>query len=57
MHYIARHGKSSVAKAAILIAVPSLMVKTESNSSAKIRNDDIVRFDSPATTNATLLAA
>jgi non-heme chloroperoxidase len=31
VHYIARHGESRVAKAAILSAVPPLMVKTESN--------------------------
>ena len=31
MHYIARHGESRVAKAAILSAVPPLMVKTAAN--------------------------
>ena len=31
VHYIARHGESRVAKAAILSAVPPLMVKTPSN--------------------------
>src|SRR6478736_5994842 len=31
VHYIARHGESRVAKAAILSAVPPLMVKTEAN--------------------------
>src|SRR5437763_11670165 len=31
VHYIARHGESRVAKAAILGAVPPLMVKTEKN--------------------------
>ena len=31
VHYIARHGESRVAKAAILCAVPPLMVKTEAN--------------------------
>ena len=31
VHYLARHGDSRVAKAAILGAVPPLMVKTESN--------------------------
>jgi len=31
VHYIARHGESRVAKAAILSAVPPLMVKTETN--------------------------
>ena len=31
VHYIARHGESRVTKAAILGAVPPLMVKTESN--------------------------
>ena len=31
MHYIARHGEDRVAKAAIISAVPPLMVKTESN--------------------------
>src|SRR2546428_1714067 len=31
VHYIARHGESRVAKAAILSAVPPLMVKTEKN--------------------------
>jgi non-heme chloroperoxidase len=31
VHYLARHGESRVAKAAILSAVPPLMVKTESN--------------------------
>ena len=31
VHYIARHGESRVAKAAIIAAVPPLMVKTESN--------------------------
>src|SRR5437763_7389943 len=32
VHYVARHGESRVAKAAILSAVPPLMVKTEKNS-------------------------
>ncbi|KIZ40227.1 MULTISPECIES: alpha/beta hydrolase [Rhodopseudomonas] len=31
VHYLARHGDSRVAKAAILCAVPPLMVKTEAN--------------------------
>jgi non-heme chloroperoxidase len=31
VHYLGRHGESRVAKAAILSAVPPLMVKTESN--------------------------
>ena len=31
VHYIARHGESRVAKAAILSAVPPLMVKTPAN--------------------------
>jgi non-heme chloroperoxidase len=31
VHYIARHGESRVAKAAILGAVPPIMVKTENN--------------------------
>ncbi len=31
VHYIARHGEDGVAKAAIISAVPPLMVKTESN--------------------------
>jgi non-heme chloroperoxidase len=31
VHYIARHGESRVAKAAILSAVPPLMLKTEAN--------------------------
>jgi non-heme chloroperoxidase len=31
VHYIARHGESRVAKAAIMSAVPPLMVKTASN--------------------------
>lgn len=31
VHYIARHGEGRVAKAAILSAVPPLMVKTEAN--------------------------
>ncbi|NWG25474.1 MAG: alpha/beta hydrolase, partial [Pseudorhodoplanes sp.] len=31
VHYIARHGESRVAKAAIIAAVPPLMVKTEAN--------------------------
>src|SRR5438046_3796249 len=31
VHYIARHGESRVAKAAIISAVPPLMVKTEKN--------------------------
>lgn len=31
IHYIARHGQERVAKAAIIAAVPPLMVKTESN--------------------------
>jgi non-heme chloroperoxidase len=31
VHYLARHGESRVAKAAILSAVPPLMVKTEAN--------------------------
>ena len=31
VHYIARHGESRVAKAAIISAVPPLMVKTEAN--------------------------
>jgi non-heme chloroperoxidase len=31
VHYIARHGESRVSKAAIISAVPPLMVKTESN--------------------------
>ena len=31
VHYIARHGDARVAKAAIIAAVPPLMVKTESN--------------------------
>ena len=31
VHYIARHGESRVAKAAIISAVPPLMVKTETN--------------------------
>jgi len=31
VHYLARHGESRVAKAAILCAVPPLMVKTEAN--------------------------
>jgi non-heme chloroperoxidase len=31
VHYLARHGESRVAKAALLSAVPPLMVKTESN--------------------------
>jgi non-heme chloroperoxidase len=33
VHYIARHGESRVAKAAIISAVPPLMMKTDSNSS------------------------
>ena len=32
VHYIARHGESRVAKAAIISAVPPLMVKTPTNS-------------------------
>ena len=32
VHYIARHGESRVAKAAIISAVPPLMVKTSANS-------------------------
>jgi hypothetical protein len=31
VHYIARHGESRVAKAAIMSAVPPLMVKTANN--------------------------
>ena len=31
VHYLARHGESRVAKAAIISAVPPLMVKTEAN--------------------------
>ncbi|SDT45600.1 alpha/beta fold hydrolase [Bradyrhizobium canariense] len=31
VHYIARHGESRVAKAALIAAVPPLMVKTEAN--------------------------
>lgn len=31
VHYIARHGESRVAKAALISAVPPIMVKTESN--------------------------
>jgi non-heme chloroperoxidase len=31
VHYIARHGESRVAKAALLCAVPPLMVKTAAN--------------------------
>jgi non-heme chloroperoxidase len=31
VHYIARHGESRVAKAAIMSAVPPLMVKTAAN--------------------------
>jgi pimeloyl-ACP methyl ester carboxylesterase len=31
VHYLARHGKSRVAKAAIISAVPPLMMKTEAN--------------------------
>jgi non-heme chloroperoxidase len=31
VHYIARHGEDGVAKAAIISAVPPLMMKTESN--------------------------
>jgi non-heme chloroperoxidase len=31
MHYLGRHGESRVAKAAILSAVPPLMVKTDAN--------------------------
>ena len=31
IHYLARHGESRVAKAAILSAIPPLMVKTEAN--------------------------
>jgi non-heme chloroperoxidase len=31
IHYVARHGESRVAKAAILSAVPPLMVKTDAN--------------------------
>jgi len=31
IHYIARHGESRVARAAILCAVPPLMVKTDAN--------------------------
>ncbi|MGF2053149.1 hypothetical protein, partial [Enterococcus casseliflavus] len=31
VHYIARHGESRVAKAAILSAVPPLMVQTAAN--------------------------
>ena len=31
VHYLGRHGESRVAKAAILSAVPPLMVKTEAN--------------------------
>ena len=31
VHYIARHGESRVAKAAIISAVPPLMVKTAAN--------------------------
>ena len=31
VHYIARHGESRVAKAAILSAVPPLMVRTAAN--------------------------
>src|SRR6058998_2131350 len=33
VHYLARHGESRVAKAAIISAVPPLMVKTAANSS------------------------
>src|SRR5205085_10591028 len=31
IHYIARHGESRVAKAAIISAVPPLMLKTDAN--------------------------
>lgn len=31
VHYIARHGEDRVSKAAIISAVPPLMVKTDSN--------------------------
>src|SRR5438309_850588 len=31
VHYLARHGESRVAKAAIIAAVPPLMVKTKAN--------------------------
>jgi non-heme chloroperoxidase len=48
VHYIARHGESRVAKAAILSAVPPLMVQTAANpgmmGGAKAHYDGIVAF-------------
>src|SRR5437879_7466079 len=43
VHYIARHGERRVAKAAILSAVPTLLVKTEKNpgGSPKAALDDL----------------
>jgi non-heme chloroperoxidase len=39
VHYIARHGESRVAKAAILSAVPPLMVKTAANPGGLPKDD------------------
>ena len=36
VHYLARHGESRVAKAAIISAVPPLMVKTAANPEAQV---------------------
>src|SRR5204863_305238 len=50
VHYIARHGDSRVAKAAILAAVPPLMVKTAANpdgmptTHAETINADLLAF-------------
>jgi len=45
VHYIARHGQGRVAKAAILSAVPPLMVKTEANPGGLPKSvfDDLMR--------------
>src|SRR5437660_7401716 len=37
-HYLARHGESRVAKAAILSAVPPLMVKTDKNAGGLLKD-------------------
>ena len=43
VHYLARHGESRVAKAAIISAVPPLMVKTPSQS-RRIAEGGVRRF-------------
>ena len=42
VHYLARHGESRVAKAALISAVPPLMVKTPANPAASPRRSSTI---------------